>query len=590
VPAASPHAAATRRWAGVAVAWSLAGLAALQAQAPDADSAFRTGLVALHNFEYEEAQAAFAAAQRADPGLALAHWGEALTYHQTLWGQEDVAAGRRALAHARAALAGKPAPAPLVAAQLDAAAMLFGGGDAVMRRQRYADAMAAAHAIDRDDPDVAALYALALLGTASRGLAGGGGATHDLHVPSLAGSPVQAQAGAILGRVLQSHPRHPGALHYLLHAYDDPEHAALALDAARAYATVAPQSTHALHMPAHIFLQLGHWADAEASDRAAFAASQAWVAKRGLPAAMHNFHALAWRQYELLQLGRPREAAALVGELEPVVKTTGDLRLLSDLASMRARQVVETGDWPRLARERNFANVNELCAIGFAAARSGNLELAELARAGLAGRAAAPEEGALRPAIAIMERQVAALIALAGGRTAEAIAILQAATTSELALPAPFGLPIPILPAPELLGDVLLEQQRPAEALDAYSQALARNANRTRAVLGSARAAARLGRTDLARQHFEAVLANYAGADADRPELAEARAALESPAGTSTPGAPARLPWMPIVVVAAGIVVVLLGVIARRTATRPAVPSTPPPSADSQRRRKPKRK
>lgn len=574
----------------MAVAWAIAGLAALQAQGPaaDADRAFRSGLVALHNFEYEEAQAAFAAAQRADPGLALAHWGEGLTYHQSLWGQEDVAAGRRALAHARAALAGRPAPSPLVAAQLDAAAMLFGGGDAAMRRQRYADAMAAAHAIDPDDPDVAALYALALLGTASRGLAGGGGATHDLHVPSLAGSPVQAQAGAILGRVLQAHPRHPGALHYLLHAYDDPAHAALALDAARTYATVAPQSTHALHMPAHIFLQLGRWADAEASDRAAYAASQEWVAKRGLPLAMRNYHALAWRQYALLQLGRWREAAELLGELEPVVKATGDLRLLTDLASMRSRQVVESGDWPRLARERNFANVNELCAIGFAAARSGNLELAELARAGLAGRATAPEEGALRPAIAIMERQVAALIALAGGRAAEAIAILQAAAQAELALPAPFGLPIPLIPAPELLGDVLLEQQRPAEALNAYAQALARNANRTRAVLGSARAAARLGQADLARRHYEAVIANYAGADADRPELSEARTVLASPGETSTPSA--RLPWMPIVVVAA-IAVLLLVVRARPTAAgAPAVPSTPPPSADSQRRRKQKRK
>ena len=256
-------------------------------------------------------------------------------------------------------------------------------------------------------------------------------------------------------------------------------------------------------MPAHIFLQLGRWADAEASDRAAFAASEAWVERRGLAPAMRSYHALAWRQYELLQLGRVSEAAALLGEIEPVVKATGDLTLLSDLASMRARQVVESAQWERLARERNFANVNELCAIGFSAARSGNPALAEMARAGLAGRATAPEEGALRPAIAIMERQVAGLIALAGGRGDEAVQILRAAARDELKLPPPFGLPIPIIPAPELLGEVLLELQRPAEALDAFAQALARNANRTRSVLGSARAAARLGDAETARRHYE---------------------------------------------------------------------------------------
>ncbi len=148
---------------------------------------------------------------------------------------------------------------------------------------------------------------------------------------------------------------------------------------------------------------------------------------------MRSYHALAWRQYELLQLGRVSEAAALLDEIEPVVKATGDLTLLSDLASMRARQVVESAQWERLARERNFANVNELCAIGFSAARSGNPALAEMARAGLAGRATAPEEGALRPAIAIMERQVAGLIALAGGRGDEAVQILRAAARDELA-------------------------------------------------------------------------------------------------------------------------------------------------------------
>ena len=143
--------------------------------------------------------------------------------------------------------------------------------------------MAGLYARDPADPDVASLYALALLGTMSRSLIGYVDA-HEGHSTSLAGSETQTRVGEILGAVLKAHPEHPGALHYLLHNYDDPAHASLALDAARVYAKVAPQSSHALHMPAHIFLQLGLWADAEASDRAAFAASEAWVKRKGFAA------------------------------------------------------------------------------------------------------------------------------------------------------------------------------------------------------------------------------------------------------------------------------------------------------------------
>jgi tetratricopeptide (TPR) repeat protein len=551
--------------------------------------AFERGLAALHNFEYEEANAAFLEAQRLDAGLALAYWGEALSYHQTLWGQEDVAAGRRALgrldaaAAARAALAASARTRALV----EAAQRLFAEGDRSARRAEYKDAMAALYAAHADDPDVASLYALALLGTMSRSLIG----SHEGHSTGLAGSAVQRQVGELLDEVLRAHPEHPGALHYLIHNYDDPAHARLALDASRTYAKVAPESSHAQHMPAHIFLQLGLWAEAETSDRAAYAASEAWVARRGLPPAMRNYHALAWRQYELLQLGRVREADALIGELAPVVQATGDLRLLSDLASMRARQVVESRQWDRMANERNFANVNELCAIGFAAARSGNAGLAELARQGLAQRATRPEEGDLRPAIAIMEREVAAVIALMGGRHQEAVDLLQVATRDELALPPPLGLPIPLIPAPELLGETLLELGRPAEARAAFDQALARNANRTRSVLGLARAATRLGDADAARTHYARVLDNYSGADAALPEIAEARAALASPAGSTVPARLVTARWPAIAAVIVGIGLLLLAIRWRMPRPRvSAAAATPPPRSESRKRHKSGRK
>lgn len=516
-----------------------------------APPAFLDGLAALHSFEYEAANAAFLRAEREAPGFVLGYWGEALTYSQTLWGKEDVAAGRRALtklapsADARARRAASPRERGL----LQSADLLFGEGDDTTRHRRYAERLAQLHADLPDDADVAALYGLALLGTTSRSLIG----AHEGHSVGLAGSEIQQQVGAILSRVLQTQPRHPGALHYLIHNYDDPAHAHLALDAARTYAGVAPRSSHALHMPAHVFLQLGRWAEAEASDRAAFAASEAEVAAQGRPPAMKSYHALAWRQYELLQLGRMAEARTLIDVLAPVVTSTGDLTLLSDLSSMRARQVLESGQYAAMANERNFGNAVELAAIGISAARAGNPSLAELARHQLASRATAPEEGDLRPAIAIMEREVAGLQALAAGDGAAAVAILSAATDAELRLPPPLGLPIPVIPAPELLGEVLLDLTRPADAAERFGQALARNANRTRSVLGLARAMARLGRHDEARTHYRALLDSYATADADRPEIVEARAALAGdPAPASAPASARAMPAAALTVIAGG--------------------------------------
>jgi hypothetical protein len=493
---------------------------------PPAEATFRRGVAALHAFEYEDANDFFRKAQQLDAGLALAYWGEAMTYHQTLWGHEDVAAAREALGRLAptAAARREKARTPRDQALLDAADELFGEGDAATRRQQYADAMGRLYARDPGDADVASLYALALLGTMSRGLIGTADA-HEGHSLTLAGSDTQKRVAEILAGVLRSHPDHPGALHYLLHNYDDPAHAALGLAAARTLTRLAPESSHTRHMPAHIFLQLGRWQDAARADRAAIAASDAWIARKRLAPAMRNYHALAWLQYELLQLGRYREARATIGELEPVVKASGQLTLLSDLSSMRARYVVETANWALMASESNFGNAHELFAIGISAARSGNQVLAERARQALGERAKDPREGDLLPAITIMEREVAALIALAAGRRDEAVGILKAAADAEAKLPAPLGLPAPIKPAPELLGEVLVEVGRPADAIAAFGAALRRHANRSSSLLGLARATAAAGQADASRRHYRALLANFDRADADIPALREARTA-----------------------------------------------------------------
>src|SRR5262249_37619990 len=202
-------------------------------------------------------------------------------------------------------------------------------------------------------------------------------------------------------------------------------------------------------------------------------------------------HALSWRAYELEQLGRYRDARATLDEIEPHVNRAatadrGQLTLLSDLSTMRGRYVVETASWQLMARQSTFGNADELFAIGLSAARTGNGDVAERARAALADRTRDEREGDLRPASAIMEREVAA----DAGRRDEALGPLRAAAADEARLPAPLGLPEPIKPAPELLGELLIEAGRAGEADQYFDAALRRNPRRSLSLAGRARAAA----------------------------------------------------------------------------------------------------
>jgi tetratricopeptide (TPR) repeat protein len=223
---------------------------------PSAQPAFVRGVLLLHSFEYDDAIAAFREAQKADPGFALAYWGEALSYNQPLWLNENLDKARAVLERLRAVQ--RPGqtqgqsrgPAPLAAptarerGYLEAVERLFGAGDKKSRDLAYADRMGQLHAQFAEDDEASAFYALALLSTIP---------------PGERNLPVSMKAGEIALAVLKRNPEHPGANHYALHAFDDGEHAARALQAARTYARIAPASSHARHMPSHVFLPLGMW-------------------------------------------------------------------------------------------------------------------------------------------------------------------------------------------------------------------------------------------------------------------------------------------------------------------------------------------
>jgi hypothetical protein len=209
---------------------------------------FLRGMLAMHSFWYDEARDEFRAATTSVPSFAMGYWGEALSYYHPVWQDEN-------LVGSRAAMAKVPVGAHLTDRErefIDAAKILFGDGDRDTRWNSDTTALRKLHERYPQDDEAATLCAVALLG-AKRGK----------------GFRPFAEAAGLSLDVLQHNPDHPGAAHYVIHAFDDPEHAILALPAARRYAQIAPEAYHARHMPSHIFVQLGMWKEAQASNEAA---------------------------------------------------------------------------------------------------------------------------------------------------------------------------------------------------------------------------------------------------------------------------------------------------------------------------------
>ena len=262
---------------------------------PEAQEPFLRGVLLLHNFAYPQAARAFEEAERADPNFALAYWGEAMTYNHPIWYEVDVDRGRDALR--RAQKAGGRAQEK---AWIDAVAQLYGEGDKATRDAAYEQAMARLAAANPNDVEAQVFHALSILGTVGR---------------DEVDARKRIRAAALLEPVFAAHPDHPGALHYLIHAYDDPLHAPLGLRAAQRYAGVASGAPHALHMPSHIFVQLGMWPEAVKANEAAYALSQEWVARERAASDKRDLHSLSWLQYAYLQMHRAADARRLLDEV-----------------------------------------------------------------------------------------------------------------------------------------------------------------------------------------------------------------------------------------------------------------------------------
>ena len=473
---------------------------ASQSAQPD----FIEGVKDLYNFQFDEAAVAFEKAEAADPSFAMAYWGEAMSFNHPLWAEVDVDKAKRALEKLAPSPQARVAKAKTAKekAYLDAANQLFyTPGDKLARDIAYSRAMEQMYNNWQDDPEVDTFYALSLLGTVR---------------PSDTGFRRQALAAAICLKVFQANPDHPGAAHYIIHAFDDPDHAILALPAARAYAKIAPSAPHAVHMPTHIFLRLGLWDDVVKSNIEAYNAAVALNERMHLPEGREDFHTLSWLQYGNLMLGKFDDAKRNLDASQAAEARNRNARNVHEgYLGMHARYILETGKWEKIKLEpASVAPAGQDGGVypgtgawtfiaGLSAAKLGDSATADQALAQLHAMQQQVESSrnayAAKP-FAIMEKELGAEIQLVGGQNDQAVKLAKEAADIDATLAPPSGPPDPIKPGWELYGDILLATGHASEAIEAYEQQLLRTPNRTPTVKSLASAKGTQSANAMARQ------------------------------------------------------------------------------------------
>lgn len=481
---------------------------------PAAQEQFQTGLRWLHSFEYQESERSFSAAAAADPGCAIAYWGIAMSNYHPLWAAPtpaEFAKGKDAIERAKAASAKSERERAYVAS-LDTFYRDAGRRDLKTRVAAYSEEMRKLHGAYPNDDEAAVFYALSLIAEGAMD----GDKTY----------PRQKRAAAILNNVLARNPDHPGVTHYLIHSFDYPGLAELALPAARRYATIAPDSSHAQHMPSHIFTRLGLWDEAIKSNLAAEAAAKAHAAAMGMPGVWDQaLHAMDYLTYAYLQTGQDEKALEVLAELKSIKQADPpSLTVAYAVTAIPARVLLEGRHWeqaaafnlpPNLAslaalsnNKWAIANVHFAKAVG--AARSGQLKLAQAEISTLASieqqLTIPPGEYDWRKQIAIQRQIAEGWLAHAAGKDDEALRIMRAAADLDDATEKHPVTPGSILPAREELGELLLAVGRPVQALTEYEASLARAPRRHAGLVGAAQAAKLAGKAEQAKR-YDAALA-----------------------------------------------------------------------------------
>src|SRR6202158_2056167 len=490
--------------------------------APSVQQEFSSAVAMLHSFWYEKAKETFAAVTEKDPTCGVASWGIAMTYYHQIWsapGPADLKAGSTFMEKAKLVSAKTQRERDYIAA-IEA---FFKDSDMVdhgTRALSYERAMEQLQARYPDDHEAAIFHALALLATAP---------------PSDKTYVNQKKAGAILEPLFVEQPEHPGIAHYIIHAYDYPPLAPRALDAARRYAEIAPDSPHALHMPSHIFTRLGLWQESIDSNLVSAASAQ----KNN--AFGNELHAKDYLIYAYLQGGQDREAKRALDAPPPGRPDDPQyMNWLYAMGTSPARYAVERHRWDEAAAltvpPNTFpggrwawteANLHFARALG--ASRTGKTE---------AARKDVEQLTSLRDTLTlgndqywadqldIQRESATAWITLAEGKGEEALRQMRSAAEHEDKTDKNNVTPGVIVPARELLGEMLLELKQPAQAMVEFEATLRTAPNRFNALSGAARAAKLSGDKEKAKTYYAQLLAICQHADGDRPELQDARSLL----------------------------------------------------------------
>ena len=507
---------------------------------PSVSADFDRALAMLHNFWFARALEAFKKVIQADPQCAMAYWGAAMTYNHPFWDaptREDESAAWALVQQGRQTTK----KTPREEMYLDAVAALYkdaGAGSKSERDEAYKNAMKAVYEKYPDD-EVKLFYGLSILGTIKEGTPG---------------FERQAVAAKLFEEVYAKKPEHPGALHYLIHVYDDPEHAVDGLKAARAYAKAAAAVPHAQHMPSHIFTRLGYWEESAAANENAWRTSEDDVKRAGESGEYRDFHSLNYLQYAYLQLGRYQDAKRVTDMIKaeyealPNKKTALDTpelqarhvrgrtiyalpdRVAYGYFDMLARYIVETGTWQEVPKIPLVAPSRDFVAM--------KLQLQAIAADAAGAKAAANQIVALsnepgqhpfvKQIITMQAKEAEAIAARASGDIEGAMAMMNEAVAVEDSIYALSQPPYPIIPVHELYGTMLLEVKRPAEAMKHFTETLKRTPGRPKAIYGIARAAESLGDRQTAMKRYTEFLELWKQADKDRPEIAKARAFIET--------------------------------------------------------------
>jgi tetratricopeptide (TPR) repeat protein len=498
----------------------------------DAQKDFDRAVTLLHSFWFGPADKAFRDIAARDPQCGMAWWGAAMVaMGNPLAGApspDALKTGWEAVEKAKAA----GAETDRERAYIAAIETFYRDADKVPHKERalaYEKAMEQLAATYPDDSEAKVFYALSL------------NITFD---PSDKSYKNQLKAAGILEPIFEKQPQHPGVAHYIIHSYDFPPIAAKGLKAAHLYAKIAPDSPHALHMPSHIFTRVGAWQESIESNRASGEmAMKEYAAKPSGGPLSNAYHAYDYLTYAHLQMGEDAAAKALtekIVEIETVHGTGAPIAAPHAVAAIPVRYALEREQWAEAAKlelpavDVGWEKWPQAVAIvafgkGLGAARSNDLATAKAAVAELDRLRNALKEkkqGYWENQVAIQQQVVEAWAQYAAGNTEEAVATMRTAADAEEKTEKHPVTPGPIIPARELLGDMLAAQGKHQEALAAYEHSMKVEPNRFRGYAGAARAAELAGEKAKAEQYYNRLLELAAKADGDRPVLKQARAFL----------------------------------------------------------------